>query len=277
MRFFIPCAILAFAITILSVPQCAAQADADADLSKFEVVSIKPTGPNRGSFQFFFLPGGKLRATGVTVSMLIVEAYEVRPFQISGPKWLTQDTFSIQATPPNPARASKPILNLYLNAKAQEEDQHKARLQSLLADRFQLKIHRETREQQVYALVIAKGGAKVQAAQSGVASTPALTMHPGQITGSNVALSYLVRTLAGMLSRSVIDKTGLDADYDFKLDWNPDEEAPPSLDGTGSSAPAQEGLSIFNALQDQLGLKLEARKGPVNVIIVDKVVKPSPN
>jgi bla regulator protein blaR1 len=281
MRFAIRCATLAFAITILNAPLCPAQADADTDLLKFEVASIKPTGPNRGSFQFFFLPGGKLRATGVTVSMLIVEAYDVRPFQISGPKWLTQDTFSILATPPDPARASKPILDFYLNAKAKEEDQHRARLQSLLADRFQLKVHRETREQQVYALVIAKGGAKVKAAQPGGALPPGFVMRRGQITGTSIALSYLVKALAGMLDRAVVNETGLDADYDFKLDWNPDAEAPPSLDGAGSSLgssrPAQEGLSIFSALQDQLGLKLEPRKEPVNLVIVDKVERPSPN
>jgi hypothetical protein len=86
MRFVIRCATLAFATTILTVLLCPAQADADADLLKFEVVSIKPTGPDRGSFQFFFLPSGKLRATGVTVSMLIVEACDVRQFEISGPK-----------------------------------------------------------------------------------------------------------------------------------------------------------------------------------------------
>jgi len=117
----------------------------------------------------------------------------------------------------------------------------------------------------------------VQAAPQSGALPPGFVMHRGQITASRVALSCLVKALAGMLNRAVVNETGLDADYDFTLDWNPDAEAPPSLDGTGSSVPAQEGPSIFSALQDQLGLELEPRKGPVNLVIVDKVERPSPN
>jgi len=238
---------------------------------EFEVASIRPDN-GQMNVQLLWLPGGRLSASGITATLLIGVAYSVKDFQIfGGPSWTGRDQYSIDAKPGVASRKG-PILSLYLTRQQRESEEGKLRIQSLLAERFQLRIHRETREEQVYSLIVAKNGPKLQkskfddgAPENGV---PGLQMHPYQLTGTKVSIHYLAEELSRRLSRDVIDQTGLDGEYDFNLRWVPDV-------GDGDSLP--DGPSIFTALQEQMGLKLESSKSPVDVLVIDHVERPSAN
>ena len=163
--------------------------------------------------------------------------------------------------------------------------------QALLADRFKLKVHPETREQPVYALVIAKNGPKLTEAKSGDTYPngikDAFDGHTGpgvvnsskhRIAGQAIPISTLVMILTQTVDRTVMDKTALTGKYDLKLDWTP-ETAASTSPGTDSAVPPPDdsGPSIFTAIQDQLGLKLEPAKAQVEVLVIDHVEQPSPN
>jgi uncharacterized protein (TIGR03435 family) len=160
------------------------------------------------------------------------------------------------------------------------------RLRALLAERFQLTLHRETKEQSVYALVVAKGGPKLQQGQAKEATGPRgpmMRMGRGELSGQGVELEMLTRTLSSQLGRTVIDRTGLKGNFDFKLTWTPDpgqSAGPPGGLPAGADAPPPpdpNGPSVFTALQEQLGLRLESQKGPVEMLVIDRVEKPSEN
>jgi uncharacterized protein (TIGR03435 family) len=150
------------------------------------------------------------------------------------------------------------------------------RIQALLADRFQLQLHRETKELPLYALVVDKNGPKLQEPANGRKEMDFETGR-GQLKARNIPMPYLTRYLSRGLGRVVVDKTGLGGKYDFALTWDPEEirvsappvDVPPPSD---SNAP-----SIFTALEEQLGLKLESRRGPVDVLVIEHVERPSEN
>jgi uncharacterized protein (TIGR03435 family) len=154
-------------------------------------------------------------------------------------------------------------------------------VRALLEDRFQLKVHRETKEMPVYALVAAKDGPKLSVAAD--TSVHGGRTPPGAWNLKNVGTADLVKYLSQQLSRTVIDETGLSGHYDVKLEWKPERgeggpEAlglPPAFDT--ASPPASTGRSIFTAIQEQLGLKLESTKGPVEMVVIDHAEKPSAN
>ena len=138
----------------------------------------------------------------------------------------------------------------------------KLRLQSLLADRFQLKVHTSTKEMPIYALVVAKSGSKLQRQPAS-----SYRIARGLIQGKGVPINVVVQNIAFELDHILVDKTGLPDYYDITLKWTPDD-APPD----DASAP-----SLRTALQEQLGLKIESQKGPVKVLVVDNVARPSSN
>jgi bla regulator protein blaR1 len=234
---------------------------------KFEVASVKPSAPD-ALLSTNYLSGGGLRFTGATLQNLISLAYDVRPFQISGgPKWIDTGRFDIDARLTT-SSAAPPS-----NSGLTREDFRKAAegLRSLLADRFLLTFHRETREESLFALVVAKHGPKLQ--ESTESESLIRRMGRGWIKGQAVALRLLVLNLANELGRPVIDKTGLTGNYTFELKWDA------SLPSAAQSpvAPDPDGSSIFTALQEQLGLSLESQKGPVRVLVVDRAERPSEN
>ena len=139
-------------------------------------------------------------------------------------------------------------------------------LQTMLADRFQLKIHRESKELAVYALIVGKSGPKLK--ESTAAGPAGYRGTPGQFTFSNGSITSLVSFLTNRVDRHVLDRTGLTGSYDFKLEWTPEASTP---------APDSNGPSIFTAIQEQLGLKLEATKSAVEIIVIDHAEKPSAN
>jgi bla regulator protein blaR1 len=234
---------------------------------KFEVASIKPSASDFVGMFSRYLPGGGLRITGATLQILISIAYGLHPFQISGgPKWIDADRFDIDA------RLTTSDAALPANPALTREDQRNAAegLRSLLADRFLLTFHQETREQSLFALVVAKRGPKLQ--DSTESESFIRKAGRGSIKGQAVALQLLVVNLANELGQPVIDKTGLTGKYTFELKW--DANLPSAAQS--SMATPDEG-SIFTALQEQLGLRLESQKGPVKVLVVDGAERPSKN
>ncbi len=247
----------------------------------FEVATIKPHAPDDHRMLFHTLPGGRFTATGVTLKSLIGAVYDLQDYQISnGPKWTESDTWDIVATTDDGS-----------NSKTAE------RIQALMEDRFKLGFHRETREMPVYALVVAKGGPKFSedegecpAQPPGPPPPPAPGKAPARpcgrlykgrnyVYGDKMHLSQIILALSSTLGRTVIDKTGLTGKYDIDLKWTPDQG--PALVAPPGAPPPQppdpSGPSIFTAIQEQLGLRLESQKGPVEVLIIDHVEKPSEN
>ncbi len=228
----------------------------------FEVASVKPGGGLGGLTRY--LPNGGIQFTGVTLKLLVEIAYGVRPFQvIGGPGWIETDGYEIDARPPiDSANPADPA------TLSREQKKVGERLRSLLADRFGLTLYQETREQPVYTLVVAKGGPKLK--EPADKSQNFIRGGRGSITGQSVGLRLLVQNLSNQLDRQVIDKTGLTGSYDFELKWTPDA-------GPDGPLPPSDTPSLFTALSDQLGLKLESAKGPVQVWVIDGVERPSLN
>lgn len=238
--------------------------------ASFEVASIKPSDPGANGSRIGIEPGGVFSARNVTLKTMIVQAYEVRDFQISGgPGWMDTESYDILAKGNGPEVSEDDLIRM-TQAQRDEFQQHMlARLQSLLADRFRLRIHKETKEMPVYALVVARNGPKIVKAGDNFGPQSGLSVHrtaegKTQVMGTQFPVSSLVRALSNQAGRIVIDKTGLQGNYDFKLTFAPD------LSDTG-------GPSIFTALEEQLGLKLESQKGPMEVLVIDSVEHPSAN
>jgi uncharacterized protein (TIGR03435 family) len=255
---------------------------------QFEVASIKPAAPDARGMYIRTAPGGRVNVTNMTLKEMIVLSYRIQPFQISGgPAWLDSVHYDISAKPENaPKPGEVPLM-----------------LQALLADRFQLVVRRETKEMPVYALVLArkdgKLGPKLIEAKEGGCETPDPTkpptprepgaapphfcgqqmMSPRSLTTVASPIANIIPMLARMLGRTVVDKTGLTGKYDVNVEWAPDEAqmAAMSLDGPKPPPDAASGPSIFTALQEQLGLKLESQKGPVEMFVVEKAEKPTEN
>jgi uncharacterized protein (TIGR03435 family) len=237
----------------------------------FEVVSVKPSAPDVPGFFFQPQPGGNLRITGGTLKNLIAFAYNAREFAISGgPGWVNSDRFDIDA---RTAHLSPPE-NLAANPQQMQE-----RVKSLLAERFQLVIHNESKEQNVYALIVAKNGPKLHEVKP--ESNQMIRKRGTSITGEGVGIHMLVLNLANSLDRQVLDKTGLTGRYDFKLEWSLDALGVSSpVAATGAEVPVASepgGPSLFAALQEQLGLRLEPQKAPVETLVIDHVARPSEN
>ena len=196
--------------------------------------------------------------TGVFVKMLIENAYGVQDYQVlGGPSWLSSDRWTIEAKTEGPTTFTQKM----------------QLLQPLLEDRFQLKLHRETRKLPEYRLVVAKSGPKLRQVRDGDAGS--VRVGRGRIEGHQIPIARLAFFLQAELGRPVLEATGLKGNYDFKLEWVPDESQPNS--GGEAPPPDAAGPSIFAAIQEQLGLKLQAIKGPVEVLVIDHVEKPSEN
>jgi uncharacterized protein (TIGR03435 family) len=207
----------------------------------FEVASVKVDRSGGGGGQRR-LNGHGLEFTNSTLQACIRWAYDVRDFQISGaPGWLNSDRYGILAKAA--ANTSTPQLRLML--------------QALLEERFKLQLHRETRELPVYSLVVGKGGAKLHKTTS---ESSAANDQRGLIADRGATMVMLANQLSTVLERIVMDKTGLTERYDFELEWAP-----------GLEADSGSGPSVFTAIQEQLGLKLESTKGEVEVLVIDHV------
>jgi uncharacterized protein (TIGR03435 family) len=224
----------------------------------FEAASVKPASPDATDFGVDTDPG-LLRVEAQTLRDMVRIAYGVNDSQIAGgPKWASSDRFDITGRANGPAGERE----LY------------AMLQNLLADRFKLAIHRETRTAQGYALVVAKGGIKMQKSESTESNS---TGGRGRIDAQGYSMRQFAERLTRVMLAPVEDATETPVKFNFSLIWSPDNpsakspsaDRPPSDD---SNAP-----SIFTALQEQLGLKLESRKVTMEVIVIDRAEKPGDN
>jgi len=223
----------------------------------FDVASVKPSDPNEQGGRVQFLPGGRFTVENCYLKFIIQRVYEVKDYQIvEAPKWISDWAFrfDIQAK----GDPSAPPAQLREMAR------------TLLADRFQLKVHRESRELPVYALVAAKKGFRLH-----VGKDDGGRLRPGGIEavaggvmqGRQVSMEDFVRAIAPNLDRPLLDATAYTRPFDFRLEWAPD-----TVLSAADSRP-----SLFDALESELGLKLEPRKAPVEVLVIDRVAKPSPN
>jgi uncharacterized protein (TIGR03435 family) len=247
-------------------------------IPQFDVISVKPGKDNMTRMQF--TPDG-LRGTGVTVRFPLYEGYGgINHQQVIGePAWSSTEGFDIEA---KVALADVPTLG------KMTFEQRRTMFQSILADRFKLVVHHETRELPLYVLSVAKRGSKLKpsAPDDPAAPTPrrrGMMINNGKVMANDAQLSTLVTVLSRTLGRTIIDRTGLTGNYDFTLEYAP-EEGGPQQPGAGAGAggglpasPADSAPSIFTALQEQLGLKLESTKGPVDVIVIDHIEKAAEN
>jgi uncharacterized protein (TIGR03435 family) len=238
------------------------QAQTGTTAPAYEVASIHPSDPKSTGARMQLMPGG-LSISGMTIKNLIWLAYGIHDYQLSGsPKWLDSEKYDIQAKPP---------ANTTFSRGQRGMDEQKLRIRALLADRFQLRVHRETKISPVYSLTVAKTGLRMQEAKG---------TDPGSNDkGTILPWTAFLTVLSRLLDRPVIDKTGLTGTWCVKLQYTSDDGQPLGLgvqiDPT-QSAPGQ-GPSIFTALQEQLGLKAESAKGPVDTLVIDSVARPTAN
>jgi uncharacterized protein (TIGR03435 family) len=237
----------------------------------FEVTSIKPADPAARGVRLQITPGGGLRADNINLRALMEFAFDVQNFQIAGgPAWIDSQRFDILAKPPEGGPAKE------------DAELSRSRLQALLADRFQLKFHRDSKDAPVYALVAAKNGPKLK---ESTGESRGLTGNAGSLIGEGASVQLLAGLLSRRTGRVVVDNTGLTGRYDFKLEWSPELGEPtgkgrpegPALSAEQPTASDLLGPSLFSALQEQLGLKLESQKAPVETIVIDRVEKPAAN
>jgi uncharacterized protein (TIGR03435 family) len=238
----------------------------------YEVVTIHKAAPGQTNSGFSPGPHAGLHARNDTLMILLTFAYDAREYQFVGaPAWAQTDRYEIELTP------DKSEIAIAKDTTKAEFDgwlsRNRQRMQAVLRDRFGLVLRAETREEPLYALTVVKGGPKL--------ATPAdpqrgmnFNINNGrQINAHTATMAMLTQSLAQLLGRYVRDETGLDGTYDFTVEFEP-VNAPPPAPGA-SNEPARP--SIFTALTEQLGLKLESKKGPVPVFVIEKVEKPSEN
>ena len=202
-----------------------------------------------------------LRATGVTLRFLLQKAYDVEDFQIvGGPGWARSERFDVYAklaSKPDPPETS-------LRSQQLRADRFRERLSVLLAERFQLSVRQKFKEGGTYILEQTKTGHKL----SETTGTNGIGRNRGLITAENASMAMLAKTLSITLQRPVLDQTDLQGNYAFRLQWA--EEGAPG-------EPVDSGVSLFTAIQEQLGLRLQSGKGPVKFVFVDRAEKPSAN
>ena len=236
----------------------------------FDVTSVKPNNSGSTNSSTSGRPDGFI-ASNVTLRQLIIFAYRLRQFQLaSGPGWLTSERWDILARSPEGVKPDNPAMT-----------------RALLRDRFKLLVHTETREEQIYALVAARQDGRLgpNMKPSTLDCTPVQPGAPtkcgmnasvvatgGKLTGTGQSLEQMVAALGNFgLNRQVLNRSGIKGTFDFELQWTTETVA-----GSNSSQ-SSDAPSIFAALQEQLGLKLESDRGPVEFLIIDRVERPEPD
>ena len=256
-------------VAVAAVVVSAAGAQAPAPRPKFDafdVATIKPVESDQKTGRYFKMEGNnRFVGKDYTLKLLIAMAYSLNPKTISGgPDWVDSQHYDIAAVTPGDVRPTR--------------EEQMAMLRSLLTERFKLGFHRETKEYSIYALDVAKGGPKLKASTAPPDTPPAVisTVYPGRVhlPARNVTMGdFTAMMQRALLDRPVVDRTGLTGRYDFDLEWAPDET---QFGGEIPAAPSDAPVApLFVAMQEQLGLKLEATRGPVEALVVDKAEKPT--
>jgi len=280
---------------------------------QFEVASIKPNKSGDGRVMLGIQPGGRFTATNVTLRMLIRNAYQLQDFQVTGgPSWLTEDHFDIVAKAPDGDGLGDP----FRGDQSGQPSRGQLMIRALLAERFKLVVHNETKEMPIFALVVARSdgklGPQMKVSETDCAAMVAdgrgrgrgpafgpppgppqpgapppppppcgIRIGPGNMAVGGSPMRQVATTLAQFAGRIVVDKTGLTGNYDFTLMWTPDQMAqrqPGAPDPQINGVPIDpNGPSLFTAVQEQLGLKLDSQRGPVAVLVIDRVEHPTEN
>jgi uncharacterized protein (TIGR03435 family) len=224
----------------------------------FEVASVKPTKPGTHDFHFRSLHG--IDAVNIPLEEFILYAYNLKSIQLTGgPDWIRHENYDIVAKAP--ANTTN--------------DQISKMLQTLLADRFKLVNHGETRVLPIYALILAKGGPKFRARTDARPGDGNFKIAGGRLSGQGVTMHDLADILVRVFDRTVLDKTGLDGKFDINLQWTPDVTS--AIGNDREAPPDPNGPSLVTALSEQLGLRLEPSKAPVPIVVIDHVEKPTAN
>ncbi|MGH9242109.1 MAG: M56 family metallopeptidase [Vicinamibacterales bacterium] len=262
----------------------------------FETASVKPNKSGEEQRYIQIDPSGtNLKVVNMQLRQLITWAYQIQSFQLEGgPDWIAADRFDILAKP----ERAVPATGAFFDG----QNPLRMMFRTLLADRFKLVMHKETKELPIFELVVARQdgrlgpqlrpaamdcAARAAAAAKGGAQPPASSGPPGSgpcfmninpisVRGGGVTLAMLANILVGSVQRLVIDRTGLTGNWDLEVNYTPDQsqvppgvELPPSVDRNGPS--------LYTALEEQLGLKLRPARGPVEVLVIDSVQQPTPN
>jgi uncharacterized protein (TIGR03435 family) len=243
----------------------------DANASPtFEVATIKPSKPDQPN-KLFLLGSRRFKVANANLDDLITFAYGLHPKQVLGaPAWAETEKFDIEAEPDGEGIPSM--------------DQWKIMLQKLLGDRCRLSFHHDRKEMAVYLLSVGKNGATLTPSLGNAMGLPGLGFRGrvgGDVSASNATIGEFINFMTRnvKLDRPMIDRTGITGRYDFTLDWTPDDS---QFGGTGGKllSPAESPStlpSLYTAIQEQLGLKLEATKAAADVLVIDRVEKPSEN
>ena len=247
---------------------------ADSARPEFAVASVKPSNsigrPEIGNFN------GRGHAKNATLKMIMATAYQVPVFLISGgPAWADSQTFDIEGKAEDPKTG-------YVQLRLM--------MQSLLEDRFHLRLHREIRVSSVYSLVTSKGGVTLSRSAdqtspdaTGPSSSPddpprgSVLVGPGLLVANAASMPVLAKVLTPELERPVLDKTNLIGRYDIRLRWTPEIQPTVGTGGQETERNAPDLPGLFTALREQTGLELKAGRGPVEILVIDSAEKPSPN
>jgi uncharacterized protein (TIGR03435 family) len=263
-----------------------------APLPSFEVASIKLSSPESNGRRIGGPAPDRFIATNATARDIIAFGYHLIDLQLSGgPSWVNAEYFDIDA------KIDDAIAQRLQNASWDEQtDEKRLMVQSLLAERFHLTVRHEFKELPSYTLEIGKGGSKLRPTifpKIGPDGKPIGAVPPGLrpgvtlqspddqswiLTATAIPMSTFLRILSGQLGRVIVDNTGIRGEYDFQLKWTPENltvSSPGALAGSALSDPSAP--SIVVAMRDQLGLKLESRKGPVDTVVITHIEKPSGN
>jgi uncharacterized protein (TIGR03435 family) len=266
--------VLAFGFLVSAIALVSSAAQAPAQKPQFEVASVKPNAQSGFSLSNMDISGNRFTATGARLRQLIMEAYNLRDWQlVGGPSWMKTDQWDIQAV----AEDGVP-LRFFDAEDPSRPTAASLMMQSLIEDRFQFKFHREMKELPVYELTLIGSGPKFKPTTE--RQNPGnVRLGRGDIELQAEPFATFAYMLSRFLDRSLINKVSLSGLFDIKLKWNLDSAPPPGYGrlraDEGSSA--SDGPSVFTAVQEQLGLKLESAKGPVQVMVIDSVQKPSEN
>ncbi len=273
------------AVGIMNAPAGHAQS-ADSPPLKFEVASVKANKSGSQRSPSMIQPGGRFTATNNTVRALILNAYEIPPYLLSGgPSWIDSEAYDVDAKPADgtipPGVRGRPLW-----------DKTRAMLRALLADRFHLEMRRETRDMPVYEISVAKNGPKLTKStrdcSAGESACHGFSGNPRRLSAMGADMADLASVLTQYAGRPVLDKTGISGVFDFLLQWNVFYGRPQPAQTTGETPrppsrdegpmPDPDSLpDLATALDRQLGLKLESRKGPVDVYVIERVERPSVN
>jgi uncharacterized protein (TIGR03435 family) len=263
------------AASLLMLLAILAQAQSRPNFEAFEVATIKPAAPDdaKGGRYIRMQSAHRFQAKNYTVKGLIAAAYNLNPRAVSGgPQWNESDVFEIIGATPGDQRPTY--------------DDQMTMLRKLLADRFHLTLHREKKDFSIYDLTVAKDGPKLKPSAAPPDESPNLTSTVYSaasggidhilLPARNATMAQFAAILQrAILDRPVVDHTGLTTRYDFDLEWTPDEsqfggQLPPGPPDTPKPG-------LFAALQQQLGLKMEASRGPVDILVIDRLDRPSEN